>query len=134
MVAELVVRHALSEIMISSGADLTGMLDEAHLDITASLWLYVPESGSWRFVIGSPQTETRGPRWVYKKIQTVLSKMPEGRPKVSLKDISVVDSSDPLISHLKVTVRTGMSIPGIRLSDNVINGITIDEAYVYRVS
>jgi hypothetical protein len=60
--------------------------------------------------------------------------MPEDRAKVSLKDISVVDSRDPLISLLKATVRTGTSISGIRLSDNVINGITIDEAYIYRVS
>src|SRR5882762_1542759 len=113
MVTEMVVKEALSEEMIAAGADLTRRLDSAGFAVAASLWLYVPETNSWRFVIGSPEVRTRGPRWAYRQIQSVLSKMPPEQAKVPLKDITVLDSDDPLLALLRVAVKTGNAISGI---------------------
>jgi len=134
MVTEVVVKEALSEEMIAAGAELTRRLDSAGFAVAASLWLYVPETSSWRFVIGSSEVRTRGPRWAYKQIQSVLSKMPPEQVKVPLKDTTVVDSDDPLITLLKVAMKTGNAVSGIRFTQNVINGTRIDDAYIYRVT
>ena len=134
MATEVVVRQNLSEEMISAGAELTRRLDEAQFIVSASLWLYVPETNAWRLVIGSPEVRTRGPRWAYKKVQSMLSKLPEEQTKISLKDVTVLDSKDPLITLLKVAIKTGNGISGIRLTRNVINGTAIEDAYIYRVT
>ncbi|MFN2514070.1 MAG: hypothetical protein ABR568_21985 [Pyrinomonadaceae bacterium] len=52
MATEVVVKHSLSDEMISAGAELTRRLDDARFIVSASLWLFTPETGGWRFVIG----------------------------------------------------------------------------------
>jgi hypothetical protein len=134
MATEVVVKHSLSDEMISAGAELTRRLDASRFIVSASLWLYIPETDGWRFVIGSPEVRTRGPRWAYKQVQSVISKMPEAQAKIPLKDITVIDSNDPLITLLRVAIKTGDGISGIRFSQNVINGTPIEDAYIYRIT
>src|SRR6266550_4760732 len=102
MVTEMVVKESLSERMISAGAELTRRLDEAGFVVAAALWFYDPESNDWRLIIASPGVHTKGLKTFYKEVQSVLRTMPEDEYAISLKDISVVDLSDPLISLLKV--------------------------------
>jgi len=133
MATEVLVKHTLSDEMISAGAELTRRLDAARFTVSAALWLYDSDAG-WRFVIGSPEVRTRGPRWAYKQVQSVISKIPEQQSKIPLKDITIVDSSDPLIALLRVAIKTGDGISGIRFSQNVINGTVIEDAYIYRIT
>jgi hypothetical protein len=130
----MVVKEALSSEMIYAGAELTRRLDEAMFILTASLWLYITEAYAWRFIIGSPEVRTNGPKKAYKQIQTVISKMSEDQPKIQLKDVTVIDSNDPLISLLRIAVRTGEGISNVRLTHNVINGVLIEDAYIYRIT
>lgn len=134
MATEVVVKQSLSEEMITAGAELTRRLDEARFIVLASLWFFTPETGGWRFVIGSPEVRTRGPRWAYKKVQSVTSRMPNAQAKIPLKDITVIDSNDPLIKLLKVAIKTGDGLSGIRFTNNVINGTPIEDAYIYRLT
>ncbi|MCA1601021.1 MAG: hypothetical protein LC776_05060 [Acidobacteria bacterium] len=134
MATEVVVKHSLSDEMISAGAELTRRLDDARFIVSASLWLFTPETGGWRFVIGSPEVRTRGPRWAYKQVQAVMSRMPSAQARIPLKDITVIDSNDPLIKLLKVAIKTGGGISGIRFTNNVINGTPIEDAYIYRIT
>ncbi len=133
MVTEVVVKETLSSEMISAGNELIRRLDETGFIVTASLWLYIAEVNAWRFIIASPEVRTEGPKKAYKQVQSVISKMPEDQPKISLKDVSVIDSNDPLVSLLRVAIRTGDGISGIRFSHNVINGTFIEDAYIYRI-
>jgi len=134
MVTEMVVKQSLTDEMISAGAELTRRLDDARFIVPASLWFYAPETNGWRFVIGSPEVRTRGPRWAYRQIQTVVSKIPEPKNRIPLKDITVIDSNDPLIKLLKAAIKTGDGISGIRFTQNVINGTPIEDAYIYRMT
>ena len=134
MAIEMVVKQSLSDEMISAGAELTRRLDSARFTVSAALWLYTPETSGWRFVIGSPEVRTRGPRWAYKQVQSVVSKMPEAQAKIPLKEITVIDSNDPFINLLKVAMKTGDGISGIRFTKNVINGTPIEDAYIYRIT
>jgi hypothetical protein len=133
MAEEMVVKEILTKEMIESGAELTRLLDRAQLTVSASLWLYIPESNIWRLTIASPEVKTCGPKKVYQKIQSVLSQIPEEQPSVGLKDISVVENDNVLISLLRIAIRTGDGISGIRFSKNTINGQFIEDAYIYRM-
>lgn len=133
MVKEMVVKDFLSHEMIAAGAELTRRLDEANLIVDAALWSYTTDSRTWRFIIASPEVRTHGPKWVYKKVQTVLFRMPPEYSKISLKDIAVVDNRDPLITLLGTAIKTGEGVANIRFSQNVINGVFIEDAYIYRL-
>lgn len=134
MAEETVVKEVLTQEMIQAGADLIRRLDEAQLEISTSLWLYMPDKNLWRLLIASPSVRKEGPKKVYQKIQTVLSKMPDDAPQILLQDISAVEDIHPLISSLKVSMRLGGGVSGRRLSRSTINGHFIEDAYIYRVA
>lgn len=134
MVTEMVVKESLSSEMISAGAELTRCLDEKRFIVSASLWLYIPELNTWRFIVASPEVRTQGPKKAYKQVQSVISKMSDAQPKIPLKDITVIDANDPLVSLLRVAIGTATGISGIRFAHNVINGVLIEDAYVYRIT
>lgn len=134
MAEETMVKEMLTKEMIQAGADLVRRLDEAHLEVDASLWLYIPDANLWRLVIASPAVKDEGPKRVYQKIQSVLSQAPDDAYKVALSDISVVENTDPLVTLLRTSVKTGMDISGRRFSRNTINGHFIEDAYLYRVT
>jgi hypothetical protein len=132
MVKEMVVKESLSREMIDAGTELTRLLDESRLILDAALWYYSSENNYWVFVVASPEVRTQGPRNIYKKVQTVISRSFGGHSIITLKDISVVDSKDPLIMLLRNAV-TVDGVSGIRFSQNVINGVFIEDAYIYRL-
>ncbi|MBI2470357.1 MAG: hypothetical protein HYV59_03830 [Planctomycetes bacterium] len=134
MVTEMVVKESLSGEMISAGAELTRCLDDAKFLVSASLWYYMSDTNTWRLIIASPMIEVQGIKKAYKQIQSVIFKMPADKPKISLKDITVVGPKDPLVSLLRVSIKTGDGISGMRLSQNIINGVLIEDTYIYRLT
>jgi hypothetical protein len=134
MAEETVVKEILTKEMIEAGADLTRRLDEAGLKVSASLWLYIPDSNLWRLIIASPAVRTDGPKKVYRKIQSILSRIPGDASIIRLTDISVVEDNDPLILLLRIALRTGDGISGRRFSRNTINGHFIEDTYIYRIT
>jgi hypothetical protein len=133
MVKEIVVKDSLSREMIVAGAELTRRLDEAHLVVDAALWQYDPENNFWRFIVASPDVKAQGPKKVYKKVQSVISKMEGDQDGISLKDITVFDSKDAFIQLLRSGLRTVDEISHIRVIQGVIKGVPIGDAYIYRL-
>lgn len=134
MVTEVLVKESLSTELIEAGAELTKQLDAALLKITASFWFYTTESNVWRLIIASPEVKAQGLRSTYKKVQTILQKIPREQVSLTLSDISLRDPSDPLILLLRSIIHTGSAIGGIRFKGNVINGTLIEDAYIYRLT
>jgi hypothetical protein len=120
--------------MIRAGAELTRRLDDTGLTISAALWFYDPESNYWRLIVASPEVSSKGLKTIYKEVQKVLRTIPEDQSVISLKDVTVVDSGNSLILLLKVAIRTGKEISGIRFSRNMINGKLIEDTYIYRLT
>jgi hypothetical protein len=131
MAEEVVVRNVLSDDMVKAGANIIQQLDRAKFTIDAAFWLHLPDSNQWRLVLASPEVGVHGPKKGYKRVQSALTKMLE--PRLSLQDISMMDSIDPLVLLLKNAIRTGPGISGIRFTRNTINGVLIDDAYIYRL-
>lgn len=133
MAEEILVKDILTKEMIEAGSYLTRLLDEHKLNVQASLWMYLVDSNNWRFIIATPESRTDGPKRIYTKIQSVLSKMPSPISIIALKDVSVLDTNDPLISLLKKAIKTKQDTTGIRFSKNTIDGHFIEDSYIYRL-
>jgi hypothetical protein len=132
MVETVVVKEALSHEMITAGAELTQKLDEQFV-VKAALWLLLPETGTWRFIVCIPEADKQGPKKVYSTIQKLLRKGVSALPDISLTDISVLSPKDPLIQLLRTAMETGSGISAVRFSRNTISGHFIEDAYVYRM-
>ncbi len=116
------------------GSDLIRRLDEAGLKVSGALWFYETDSNDWRLIIVSPDVRAKGVKTVYEEVQSVVRATPDDHSIISLKDISVVDSDDPLISLLKIAIKTDNGISRIRFSRNMINGMLIEDSYIYRLT
>ncbi len=127
------VRGSLSEDMIAAGREFVAALDSINLPVSAALWLFIPELSVWRFLLASSQVVTRGPKEVYSQMQKVLSNMSGDRPKIGIQNISVVEPENPFVSLLSTAIDTGPGILGIRFSQNIITGVLIEDAYIYRL-
>ncbi|OHB80045.1 MAG: hypothetical protein A2Z25_06365 [Planctomycetes bacterium RBG_16_55_9] len=118
---------------MQAGEALLKKLDEDKFKIKAALWLYMPDPEEWRLVLASPIVDTDGPIKAYEKVQSELQEL-DGRSELSLQNIALVSPHDKLIMALKTTIKTGKEISHIRLTGNVINGVFIEDAYIYRLT
>lgn len=132
MAKELLVTDALSEKMVQAGAKLVERLDADAANIKSALWLYFPDSRNWKLILASESVETDGPRKLYEKIQGANRDAAEPEETISLNDIGVTTPKNELISVLAMMIGTGQGISGIRFTRNNINGLYIDDAYIYR--
>ena len=132
MAEEVVVGSTLTAEMIQSGADAVQQLDNVGFTADAAFWFYFPDSGQWRFALATPGVFADGPKRAYKRVQSALAEMPE--PRLSLENVAIFDSTDPLITLLRSAIQTGSGISSIRFTRNTIGGIFIDDAYIYRLA
>ncbi|WP_089686835.1 hypothetical protein [Catalinimonas alkaloidigena] len=122
----------VSEINIEGGKILIRKLDDSDLLIKSAFWFLFPETQEWRLVIVTPQVDQRGPRKVYEKIQKILSSM--GDSSISLDQITLMSPHHQLNEILGLIMQNGTEIADIRFKGNVINGVLIEDAYLYRVN
>jgi hypothetical protein len=124
-------KTTLVEADIEAGAKLIRALDAANFPLSAALWLYLPEEEDWRLILATPLVREKGPRAAYELVQKVLMELPN--LPLSLDQISLVDPNDRTVSLLRLAISTGPGIAGVRFSRNTINGVYIEDAYLYRV-
>jgi hypothetical protein len=117
---------------MKAGEALLGKLDDIKFNVKAALWFYVQDSEEWRLIIASPIVDKDGPKKAYEKVQSQLQEL-DGGYKLSLRNISLVSPGDKLIKALESVIKTGKSISHIRFTRNVVNGLFIEDAYIYRL-
>jgi hypothetical protein len=125
------VTAALVDNLIEDGKLLVQALDETGIDVQAALWFYDSDSEDWRLLIASHTLQAQGPLGAYATIQTALDAIPH--QSLALSGVRVISPDDPLIKALRMAIRTGPGIAGIRFSRNVIDHVFIEDAYIYRV-
>jgi hypothetical protein len=129
------VEEYLTKEMKDVGMFLVRKLDEHELNVNAAFWLYIPESEKWKLVIAEEGVGTLGPKKIYEKIQKILGESQDKfQGLLSLEDVALAKPDDPIIALLRVAIRTGPGISGIRFKNNVINGTLIEDAYIYRMN
>lgn len=132
MAKDILVTESLTDSMMKAGAKLIERLDANNSEVKSAFWLFYSEEKMWKLIVASPLVDTEGPRNYYKRIveaNTVASKEEE---IVSLNDIGVTNTNHQIVQLLKIMIGTGGGISGIRFSRNTINGVFIEDTYIYR--
>ena len=128
----ILVRGRLTEQMKCDGLALVLELERIGFSLHGAFWRLTKSQGDWKLVIVSPETAEHGPIFVYRKIRAVMLDV---APSLSLGFVELMGkSADEYLavrSLLKPWPR--FSTP-IEIANQYVNGITIDEAYVYRIS
>ena len=128
---ETMVTTTLTEEMIASGKALMQKMDGADLRPNAALWLYDDDTQRWKLLIAEDKLKTEGPRMLYEQIQNIIAHAKKDMPGMSLDSIVLTNPDTQIIKLLKKAVGSGTNF---RFTNNVINGMVIDDAYIYRLS
>ena len=120
----------LSETSIRDGRTFLQSLDAAGVVSSAALWLWTRNDGAWRYVLASPLVEAGADMPV--KIAAVLATMPQGFA-IDAGTLRLFPPQAETIQVLHKAVQTGPGISAMRMTGNVVNGVRIDDAYVYRL-
>ena len=132
MAEEIVVKELLSDKKIEAGKQLIQKLESRGIDVAGALWLFHAESSAWKLTLAFSHVSEKGARGFYERVQKAIDRL--GNPEVSLGEVRVLDSGDPLIKALRHTIKTGSKdLTTIRLTRNMVDGRYIEDALVYRM-
>jgi hypothetical protein len=122
---------ALVDIDIAAGDRVLHILDAAGFKADVALWLYSSEFEEWRLVIATPLFDLEGAKQAYVRL---LSALQASEPELATSvTITLVSPKDDLVRGLRRTFGSTKSVHGMRLGGNVVNGVFIERAYVYRI-
>jgi hypothetical protein len=124
-------KATLVDIDIKAGERVLEILDKAGFKVNVALWLYSSEFEAWRLHIASPLVDTEGPREAYVQLFSALrSSEPDLASAVT---ITLVSPKDSFMRSLRRIFGTTKSVHGMRLGGNIIDGMFVEQAYVYRI-
>ena len=133
MAEETVVKEPLRPEMEAAGKELTRRLDASGLELVASFWFFVSESSEWRLILATPMVDQAGPKAAYSAVQEALKSEPEQVGGLSLRNISVVSPTLPIVQLLRSAIKTEpTAIGSIRFTRSRINNVLIEDALIYR--
>jgi hypothetical protein len=128
------VGAALTPQLIEEGAELLQALDASGLTPDAAFWFYFSDINAWKLVLAEMRVGPDGPREVYKQVQRTLDALSDTIKSFSLADVVVAKPDAPVVSVLKRALRVERNAGGVRFSQNVIDGVLIEDAYIYRLA
>lgn len=117
---------------IEAGSELVRLLDETGFPITAAAWLYFPDVEEWRLVIRTPRAAEDLQR-AYLDVARAMDAKGNLRSRLNLARIKLVPPTDRMLEALGSVVRAS-GLNSIRFSRNVVKGIYIDDALIYRLA
>ena len=132
MAEEVLVKDTLTDRMIEAGAAVVELLRARNFPVDAALWLYLTDVNRWRLMLATPGVRLEGPLKAYKRLIRDLGD--EAMLGLTIEDMAVIDSRDPLVQLLRGATRKDRSARGTRFSHSTIKGQFIEDAYVYRTA
>lgn len=133
MAKELFITQWLSQEMLSAGDALIRRLDDANAKVYAAFWLLNAEENIWKLVIVSPLVEIEGPRSYYKRINDINQLAKPDENIIALHDISVSDTDNKIVNAMKRSVLGKAVLGNNRFGKNTIDGVYIEDMYLYRM-
>ncbi len=123
----------LDQSAIEEGRKLIDALDGSDLQVAAAFWYYMDGPETYRLVIATAYYDKYGPHKTYEKIEEVIR---NSQRSIDLRwdAVSVVSLDSELYKGLNQTAPVGNGMKGKRLTQSVVDGIYIEDAYLYRVS
>jgi len=117
---------------IQAGSELVQILDEARFPVTGAAWIYFPDAEEWRLVIRTPKA-AQNLQEAYLDVARAMDAKGDLRTRLNLARVKLVPPKDRMLEALGTVIRAP-GLGSIRFSRNVINGIYIDDALIYRLA
>ena len=132
MAKEIFMTQWFTDAMRLAGETLVRKLDESGAQVAAAFWL-LDEEKNWELTIVSPLIGSEGPRDFYKRINDINESCPDDEGVVSLHDIRVSNIHNRIVNAMRNSVLAGAQLGNNRLGRNYINGIFIEDMYLYKI-
>jgi hypothetical protein len=126
------VAATLVDADIQMGRELVQILDQAGFPVTGAAWMYFPDVEEWRLVIRTPEAATNLQN-AYLKMSAAMDAKGDLRQRIDLTRIKVVPPSDRVLEAIGKSIRVD-GLGSVRFARNVIDGILIDDALIYRLA
>ena len=126
-------KKTLVDVNIIDGKLILERLDASKIDVKSAFWFFMSNINEWRLMLATPIVDKQGPKNTYTKVQKELETLND-HIKIPLESISVISPNDPLNQLLSIGLKTGPGIFDIRFTANVINGVFIEDVYIYRLN
>ncbi|WP_449419559.1 hypothetical protein [Phormidium nigroviride] len=118
---------------IEEGQRLIDALNAADLSVDSALWIYALEPETWRLMLTSPLHDRKGPLKTYEEILSVFRQVKPDL-KIDWTGIVAVSPKDELIKGLRqLQQQSNLNLSGKRLTNNMVNGRWIEDAYIYQI-
>lgn len=126
------VNMPLSPLQIAAGAELLLRTDTGGVNAKAAMWIRYEDQSEWRLLFGIRGLKKQGPRTRLTRLQFFLKKKPpiDG---VTLSDIVLDEPGSLALQNMRMVVRPGAGISAVQLSNNMVNGERLPDAYIYRL-
>lgn len=117
---------------VDMGREFIRILDEASFPVTGAAWIFFPDVEEWRLVIRTPKAE-KNLQQALLEIAVALDSQGDLRKRLDLSRVKLVPPKDKMLAAMGSVVRAdGLST--IRFSRNIVNGVLIDDALIYRLA
>lgn len=123
---------ALVNSDVEEGRELVKILDDSDFPVTAAAWIYYPDIEEWRLVIRTPKAE-KNLQEAFLELARTMDAKGDLRERIDLARVKLVPPSDRMLKAIGTVVKVAGLGP-IRFSRNVIDGILIDDALIYRLA
>jgi hypothetical protein len=119
--------------LIEAGESLVRALDAAGAGPESAFWLWFRDVADWRLVLGGGPLAQYGSKIGQSRIRSLLDESDSFDP-LTMAQIGVAKPDARVIRIMRSALRTGPGIHGVRIRDNVLNGVRIQRAYIYRIT
>jgi hypothetical protein len=124
------VKETLVGIDVEWGSQILGLLDAAKFPVPVALWIRRGEEERWRLLLASPLYDRLGPLEAHRML--VLTLWSSDLDWVS-SPLQLQSTRTPLVRELRRIAKRFPREIGRRLGGQMIGGVWVDEAYVYRI-
>lgn len=133
MAKEIFMTQWFTDAMRQAGESLVKKLDESGGRVAAAFWLLDEKENNWELVIVSPLVGSEGPRNYYKRINDINEACLDDDNIVSLHDIRVSNIHNRIVDAMRNSVLDGAQLGNNRMGKNYIDGIYIEDMYLYKI-
>lgn len=122
----------LTAELVDAGESLVSALDAEGAGPETAFWLWFRDVAGWRLVLDGGRLTRHGPRIAQARIRRLLDESDCFAP-LSMEHIGVAKRGARVVETLRAALRTGPGLHGVRIHDNILNGVRVQRAYVYRI-
>lgn len=127
------VVYTLTDEKIKAGKTLLEVCDVSKVTINAAFWFYFQDQETWKLMLSVKDINKNGPKSTYDKLQKLIKKN-RLKEQLPLSEIALTKHKAPILDLLRLVIKTGPGIAGIRFTGNVVNGQLIPDVYIYRMN